>query len=80
MIDIATQKPVRVRQEVNSRPYLTVRGEQIEPILKALQDQGVACWQVGGVMSINGQPGTGFIAIGINESAEHAQAILDAIP
>ncbi|VTT97697.1 unnamed protein product [Gemmataceae bacterium] len=80
MIDIATQKPVRVLDEPGSRAHLTVRGEQVEPILKALQDKGIACWQVGGILSIDGAPGLGFIAIGINESAAKAQAVLDAVP
>lgn len=80
MIDIATQKPVRVRQDGGTRAFLRVRGEQIEPILKALQEKGIACWQSGGVMSVNDGPATGVIMIGINESPANAQAVLDAIP
>ena len=77
MIDKTTAKPMRVKQEGRSGPYLTIPVEQVEEVKKVLDQARIRYWVAEIAISINGRPATTVVNFGKTMDPQAIQSELD---
>ncbi len=80
MIDALTKQPIKVLWDERAGGWLHLPADQVDVVVKLLQERGVRCWRAEHVMSFNGGPAMGYVHLSRNEKAETAQAVLDSVP
>jgi hypothetical protein len=78
VIDVATKKPLHVRNEGTAGPYIFVSVDQLDSLQRFLDARGIRYWVAENVVSINGGPEIGEVNFGRGVDAHAIQEILDS--
>jgi hypothetical protein len=80
MIDVATNKPLRVVAGGTEWPYIEVSVNQLDALRKLLNSRGVRYWVDEHVVSLNGGPEIADVDLGRGIDPNAVQKILDSVP
>jgi hypothetical protein len=80
MIDVTTNKPLRVSTDGTAGPYIEVAVSQLNEIQRLLDSHGIRYWVDEQAISWEGGPYTTDINFGRAGDARAIQAILDSAP
>lgn len=80
MIDMTTEKPLRVSNDGTAGPYIMVPVNQLDAIRRLLDRHAVRYWVEEDVISLNDEPEIAVINLGRGADAVAVQAILDTEP
>jgi hypothetical protein len=77
MIDVATQKPVKVKMAIVSGPYLDISMAQLDKVRAVLDAAGIKYWVSDSAISVNGAPAMTYVWINREADPDFIQARLD---
>jgi len=80
MIDTTTDKPLRVLQFGNARPYIVLPVLQLDKVTDLLDANKVSYWVDEEALSIDGKPEVIVINLGHGSDPAAIQRLLDSIP
>jgi hypothetical protein len=80
MIDVTTNKPLRVSGPEIPRPYIRVPESQLDAVHRLLESHGIRHWVLENVFSWDGGPFIGKIDLGRDADRQAVQAVLDSVP
>jgi hypothetical protein len=78
MIDVTTNKPLRVSTEGTAGPYIRLPFNQLDEVRRLLDGSSVRHWVSENVISLNGGPYIAVVNLGREGDAAAVQAILDS--
>jgi hypothetical protein len=80
MIDVTTNKPLRVTMYGTVRPYIEdVPVSQLDDLRRLLDSHGLHYWVEENYLSFNGGPEVAFLGFGRETDPNAVQAILDSV-
>jgi hypothetical protein len=80
MIDITTNKPLRVIDGGEGASYIRLAVSQLDEVRQLLGKHGIQYWLSEDILSINGGPEKTNIHISRRSGPAAAQAVLDSVP
>jgi hypothetical protein len=80
MIDVATQKPIKVGKGIESGPFIEVSMAQLDKVRAVLDAHGIKYWVSDSIMSFNGAPPVTWVHFYRKSDPQEIQARLDGDP
>jgi hypothetical protein len=80
MIDVTTNKPLRVLDNGTTLPMIELPFSQLDDVRRLLDGIGVRYWVDEEIISFNGGPEEALIVLGRGTDASAVQAALDSVP
>ena len=80
MIDVATKKPILVKNDAETGPYIRLSRDQVDRVSKVLDEANIRYWVPHHSVSMDGGPFMTWVWIRKGVDPVRAQEVLDLAP